>query len=82
MLFSQLRFMGGNELTIKLCRYINDNFRSKHKSNRDFSLTCGIDEKTGRLIQQENYNLSLKLFKQICDAHNVKMSLVLLAIDE
>lgn len=71
-----------SDLTVKICKYINENFRPKYKSNRDFSLTCGIDEKTVRLIQQENYNLSLKLFKQICDAQNVKMSDVLNQIGE
>jgi hypothetical protein len=71
-----------SDLTVKICKYINSNFRPKYKSNRDFSLTCEIDEKTGRLIQQENYNLSLKLFKQICDAQNVKMSDVLREIGE
>lgn len=70
------------ELTGKLCKYINKNFRPKYKSNRDFSLTCGIDEKTVRLIQQESYNMSMKLFKQICDAQNVKMSEVLKEIQE
>lgn len=69
-------------LTIKLCKYINDHFRPNYKSNRDFALTCGIDEKTVRLIQQENYNLSVKLLKQICEAQNVKMSQVLHAINE
>jgi len=71
-----------NELTIKVCRYIHKNLRSKYKSNRDFALTCGIDEKTVRLIQQEKYNLSLLKFKQICDAQNIKMSAVLKEIDE
>lgn len=74
--------MNDGDLTYKLCRYININFRPNYKSNRDFSLTCGIDEKTVRLIQQENYNLSLKLFKQICDSQNVKMSEVLKNINE
>jgi|GEM_PF-3679513 len=68
--------------TASLCRYINEHFRSQYKSNRDFALTCGIDEKTVRLIQQEKYNLSMKLFKQICDANNVKMSIVLSEIGE
>jgi hypothetical protein len=71
-----------SDLTVKICKYINSNFRPKYKYNLDFSLTCEIDEKTGRLIQQENYNLSLKLFKQICDAQNVKMSDVLREIGE
>lgn len=71
-----------NDLTVKLCRYIHNTFRVKYKSNRDFALTCGIDEKTVRLIQQEKYNLSLAKFKQICDSQEVKMSEVLKAIDE
>lgn len=72
----------GNELIIKVCRYIHQNFRSKYKSNREFADSCGIDEKTVRLIQQEKYNLSLNLFKQICDAQEVKMSDVLAEIEE
>ena len=71
-----------NELTVKLCRYIYKNFRLKYKSNRDFALTCGIDEKTVRLIQQEKYNLSLIKFKQICDSQGVKMSDVLKEVEE
>ena len=70
------------DLTVRLCKYINENFRPNYKSNLDFSLTCGIDEKTVRLIQQEKYNMSLKLFKQICDAQDVKMSEVLIKIGE
>lgn len=70
------------ELTINLCRYIHKNFRVNYKSNRDFALSCGIDEKTVRLIQQEKYNLSLKLFKQICDSQNIKMNTVLAKINE
>lgn len=45
-------------------------------------MSCGIDEKTVRLIQQEKYNLSLLKFKQICDSQDVKMSDVLNEIDE
>lgn len=70
------------ELIIKVCRYIHKNFRSKYKSNREFADSCGIDEKTVRLIQQEKYNMSLKLFKQICDAQDVNMSEVLASIKE
>lgn len=70
------------ELTLKVCRYIHQNFRSKFKSNREFADSCGIDEKTVRLIQQEKYNLSLNLFKQICETQNVKMSQVLKEIEE
>jgi len=72
----------GDELTIKLCQYINTNFRPSYRSNRDFSLSCGIDEKTGRLIQQLKYNFSLKLFKQICESQGVRMSDVLRDIGE
>ena len=71
-----------SKLTIKLCRYIYKNFRSKYKSNREFALDCEIDEKTVRLIQQEKYNLSLVKFKQICDSQGVKMSDVLHQIGE
>ena len=69
-------------ITAKLCAYINKNFRPNYRSNRDFALSCGVDEKTIRLIQQEKYNLSLNLFKQICDSQGVKMSSVLVNIDE
>lgn len=71
-----------SDIKVKLCKYINENFRPRYKSNRDFSLACGIDEKTVRLIQQENYNLSVNLFKQICDAQEIKMSEVLREIGE
>lgn len=71
-----------DELAVKVCRYIHQNFRSNYKSNREFADNCGIDEKTVRLIQQEKYNLSLNLFKQICESQNVKMSQVLQEIGE
>ncbi len=74
--------MEASDLTEKLCRYIHENFRSNYKSNLDFALSCDIDEKTIRLIQQGKYNLSLKLFKKICDAQKVKMSDVLREIQE
>ncbi len=70
------------EFTEKICRFIYDNFRKKYKSNLEFALTAGIDEKTVRLINQENYNLSLLKFKQICDSQNIKMSEVLNRIGE
>ena len=71
-----------NELSVKVCRYIYKNFRPKYKSNREFADCCGIDEKTVRLIQQESYNPSLNLFKQICEVQGVKMSKVLSEIGE
>ncbi len=74
--------MNDEELKIKLCTYIHLNFRSKYSSNREFALSCGIDEKTVRLIQQGKSNLSIKLFKQICEAQEVKMSFILLEIGE
>jgi DNA-binding Xre family transcriptional regulator len=45
-------------------------------------MSCDIDEKTTRLIQKENYNLSVELLKKICDVQEVKMSDVLSAIGE
>ena len=66
----------------RLCSYIHENFRSKYKSNREFADVAGIDEKVVRLIEQEEYNLSLKKFKLICDSQNVKMSKVLENIGE
>ena len=71
-----------DELSIKVCRYIHNEFRSKFKSNREFADSCGIDEKTVRLIQQEKYNLSLNLFNQICEAQGIKMSKVLAEVGE
>lgn len=70
------------EVNVKICRYINETFRPRYRSNRDFCLTCGIDEKVGRRIQKEDYNPSVKLFKQICEAHDTKMSEMLSEIGE
>lgn len=70
------------EFSKKLCVYIHVNFRSKYKSNREFADVAGIDEKVVRLIQQEEYNLSLKKFKLICDSQDIKMSTVLKDIGE
>lgn len=70
------------EVNVKICRYINETYRPRHRSNRDFCLTCDIDEKVGRRILKEDYNPSVKLFKQICEAHNEKMSEALSQIGE
>jgi len=70
------------EITSKICNYIYKNFRPKYKSNLEFAMVCGIDEKTVRLIQQEKINLSLGKLKQICDAQNIKLSKVLKDIGE
>jgi len=70
------------QVNVKLCRYINEHFRPKYKSNRDFALSCGIDEKNVRQIQQEKYNPSINLLKRICESQNVKISKVLNAIGE
>lgn len=70
------------EFTKKICRFIYDNFRNKYKSNLEFALNAGIDEKTVRLINQEKYNLSLLKFKQICDSQNIKMSTILQKVGE
>lgn len=56
--------------------------RPKYSSNVEFADTCGVDEKTIRLIQQENFNMSLKLFQRICESQEIKMSDVLKAIGE
>lgn len=69
-------------LTTKLCKYIYKNFRSKYKSNRDFAIDCNIDEKTVRLIQQEKYNMSIRILSQICEAQNVKLSTIFKEIGE
>ena len=77
----QLWFMPA-ELRVKLCRYINENFRPKYKSNRDFAKACGINEATLRLIGKGSYNPSLELFQSICHSQEVKMSDVLREIGE
>ncbi len=64
------------ELKARLCNYVYKNFRSKYRSNRDFALSCGIDEKTIRLIQQGKYNMSVDLLGRICASQNVKISTV------
>jgi len=71
-----------DNLIQKLCKYIYTNFRVRYKSNRDFALDCNVDEKTIRLIQQEKYNMSIKVLKQICDSQDKKLSDVLLEIGE
>jgi len=70
------------DVSVKICRYINEHFRPLYRSNRDFALTCGVDEKTIRLIQQEKYNFSTNLLKQICASQNIKMSVLFKSIDE
>lgn len=66
----------------KICHYIHQNFRSRYKTNREFADAIGVDEKVVRLIQQNDYNLSLNKFKLICDSQGVKMSSVLEKIGE
>jgi len=70
------------DIAVKLCKYINKHFRSQYKSNRDFALSAGIDEKTVRLIVSEKLNLTLPLAKRICESQDVKLSHVLAEIGE
>lgn len=70
------------ELKKRLCNYVYRNFRSKYSSNRDFALSCGIDEKTIRLIQQGKYNMSVELLNRICVSQNTKISDVFKAIED
>lgn len=75
-------YVVNQDLTIKVCGYISENFRPKYSSNREFADGAGIDEKAVRLILKGEYNLSLELFKQICDSQQVKMSEILRSINE
>jgi len=73
-----------NDLSLKqkLCKYLYTTYRDKYKSNLDFALSCGVDEKTIRLIQQGNYNMSIELFEKICISQQIKPSEVFLSIGE
>lgn len=69
-------------LSNKVCNYINDNFRSKYKTNYEFAAAASIDEKTVRQIAKGKISISLVTLKKICDSQKIKMSTVLKAIEE
>ena len=75
------RFMS-EDFKRELCFYIYKHFRLKYKSNREFADAANINEKVVRLIQQGEYNLTIKKFKQICDSQNIKMSSVMKDLGE
>ena len=74
-LFSCLH-MEDDEFVEKVCTQLAELIRNSpyYKSNRDFALNAGIDEKTLRLILQGKHNMSLKILKRICDALNISVS--------
>ena len=46
----------------------------RDQSNLSFATSHGIDEKTVRLIKEdENYNISLKTILRICEAREIKL---------
>jgi DNA-binding Xre family transcriptional regulator len=59
----------------KVCTQLAELIRNSphYKSNRDFALNAGIDEKTLRLILQGKYNMSLKILNRICDCLGVSV---------
>lgn len=69
-------------LSEKLGIYLYENYRSKFSSNLQFALTCGVDEKTIRILQQGKYNMSVNKLKSICDALDIKISDVLRDLGE
>ena len=71
-----------NTLSIKVCAYITEFIRPKYNSNTELANVAGVDEKTIRLILKGDFNLSLDLFKKICDSQNIKPSEVLNYIGE
>ena len=58
----------------KIVEFIRDNWLADSQSNLSFTNSHGIDEKTVRLIKEdENYNISLKTILRICEAREIKL---------
>ncbi len=58
----------------KIVEFIRDNWLASDQSNLSFATSHGIDEKTVRLIKEdENYNISLKTILRICEAREIKL---------
>lgn len=58
----------------KIVEFIRDNWLDDDQSNLSFANAHGIDEKTVRLIKEdEKYNISLKTILRICEAREIKL---------
>jgi len=63
-----------NEKNRKIVEFIRDNWLVNEQSNLSFATAHGIDEKTVRLIKEdEKYNISLKTIMRICEAREIKL---------
>jgi DNA-binding Xre family transcriptional regulator len=67
--------MEDDKLNKKICNYISKEWISKSKSNRNFALDHGVDEKIVRKIKKENgYKIPVATLNRICEAREIKMS--------
>jgi len=62
------------DILIRIGDYINKKAKAKFKSNVEFANVCDVNESTIRRILQGEQNISIKVFKRICDALDIKMS--------
>jgi DNA-binding Xre family transcriptional regulator len=63
-----------NEKNRKIVEFIRDNWLDENQSNLSFATSHGIDEKTVRLIKEDqNYNISFKTILRICEARELKL---------
>lgn len=69
------------DLLIKLGDNIGKKAKMKFKSNVEFANVCDVSEGTIRRILQGNQNLSLKVFKRVCESLGIKMSDLLKEVD-
>jgi transcriptional regulator with XRE-family HTH domain len=62
------------DILIRIGDYINKKAKAKFKSNVEFANVCDVNESTIRRILLGEQNISIKVFKRICDALDIKMS--------
>jgi DNA-binding Xre family transcriptional regulator len=74
--------MEDDVLNKKICNYISKEWISKAKSNRNFALDHGIDEKIVRKMKMTNgYKLPIATLNRICEAREIKLSDFFLLIE-
>lgn len=70
-----------DEFLLKLGKEIENRYKLKFVSKLEFSFACDVDEKTIRRLLQGKQNISIILLKKICDALDIKLSELMLSIE-
>lgn len=70
------------EFLLKLGAEVEKRYKLKFVSKLEFSFACDVDEKTIRRLFKGEQNISILLLKKICDALEIKLSELIISIEE